>query len=114
MNITERRQHPRYSTSGLQAAVTVRDPSTIINLYGEVVDISLSGIKIKLDPAYMEDLEGDIKISLFLPDEEIPLSVKGVLKYTKASDVGLHYLEYPADNSLNKVIARLTGVESYK
>jgi hypothetical protein len=99
----ERRQHPRYSPTGLKAAITVSDPPPIINLYGEVVDISLNGIKIKLDIPSTDDLEGDIKISLFLPDIEIPLFVRGVLKYVKDDgDVGLHYLDYPIADTLNK------------
>ena len=102
MNEMEKRQHPRYSPTELKAAITLNEPPPAVNLYGMVVDISLSGIKIKLDVPHAEDLRGDIKISLFLPDAEIPIFFKGVMKYVKDGDVGLHYLEYPIGETLNK------------
>ncbi|CAG7856345.1 hypothetical protein MCAMS1_00793 [biofilm metagenome] len=103
MSGMERRQHPRYSPAGLKVAITLSKPSDIVNLYGEVVDISLCGIKIKLDVPSTDDLEGDIKISLFLPDIEIPIFVKGVLKYVNEDgNLGVHYLDYPIADTLNK------------
>jgi hypothetical protein len=103
MNGKDRRQHPRYSQTGLKVAITLNISTDIVNLYGEVVDISLGGIKIKLDVPTTDDLEGDIKICLFLPDIEIPIFVKGVLKYvSEDGTLGLHYLEYPIAETLNK------------
>jgi c-di-GMP-binding flagellar brake protein YcgR len=101
MTDVERRQHPRYSANGLKAAVKLGERQEIV-LYGEVVDISLDGIKIRLDKPTEDDLEGDIEIDLFLPNTEIPITVNGILKHINGTgQLGLHYLSYPVAETLN-------------
>jgi hypothetical protein len=102
MTDTERRQHPRYSANGLKAAVKLGEFNEQVVLYGEVVDISLDGIKIKLDKPTDDDLAGDIEIDLFLPNTEIPITVNGVLRHINGTgQLGLHYLHYPVAETLN-------------
>lgn len=93
MNAAERRLHPRFNPWGLKAKITFDDANEI---EGDVVDISLTGIKIKLATPAADDLNGKIKIALFLPETGIPFSITGILKHRiNPVELGLHYVENP-------------------
>ncbi|CAG7857490.1 hypothetical protein MCAMS1_02330 [biofilm metagenome] len=113
MTAIERRLHPRVYPQGLRAKIFLETASDPINLEGDVLDISLTGIKIKLDKP-SEDLDGKIKIALSLPDTGIPLTITGILKHqANASELGLHYVDNPDVDSLDRLLFECTKLAKH-
>lgn len=108
MTATERRLHPRVCPQGLRATIFVDSQPVPLSFEGDVLDISLTGIKIKLDKP-SGDLDGNIKIALALPDTGIPLTISGVLKHQRnLSEVGLHYIDRPDNDKLDRLLFECT------
>ncbi len=92
----ERRQSPRINPSGLKATIYLEPSHDPAYMEGEVIDISYTGIKIRLNTPITNNIDGKIKIQLFLPDSGIPLSITGILKHQNAhSEIGMHYVQGP-------------------
>jgi hypothetical protein len=92
----ERRQHHRLNPRGLQARIYLGTRIDPTRLEGEVIDISFTGIKIRLKSPIADDLAGKIRIELLLPDSGIPFSITGILKHQhNPTDLGLHYVGNP-------------------
>lgn len=92
----ERRQHPRFNPNGLKASIFLESSHDPSKVEGKVVDISYTGIKIKLDTPMAADMDGKIRIELCLPDSGIPFSISGILKHQlNSSELGLHYVDSP-------------------
>jgi hypothetical protein len=92
----ERRQSPRINPSGLKATIYLEPSHDPNYMEGEVIDISYTGIKIRLNTPITNNIDGKIKIQLFLPDSGIPLSITGILKHQSAhSEIGMHYFQGP-------------------
>jgi PilZ domain len=99
MTAAERRQHPRFNPRGLKANIILEPPHDPANVEGKVVDISYTGIKIKLNTPTAADMAGKIRIELFLPDSGIPFSISGILKHQlNASELGFHYGDSPGED----------------
>ncbi len=72
----EKRAYPRYSPVGLSAGITVEKPGQdLISMAGEIIDISCTGIKIKLDSPITENLDGKVKIEFAFPKSGIPVKI---------------------------------------
>lgn len=113
MTASERRLHPRVSPEGLRAKIFLEPPNDPHQLEGDVLDISLTGIKIKLD-APPGDINGKIKIALLLPETSIPLSITGVLKHQLSpSEVGLHYVGSPNADALDRLLFECTKLAKH-
>jgi hypothetical protein len=113
MSAVERRQHPRIYPQGLRAKIFLDSQPDPLNLEGDVLDISLTGIKIKLDKP-SGDLDGKIKIALSLPDTGIPLSITGILKHqANASELGLHYIGNPDADALDRLLFECTKLAKH-
>jgi c-di-GMP-binding flagellar brake protein YcgR len=96
MTEAERRQHPRFNPRGLKASIFLEPPHDPSKVEGEVVDISYTGIKIKLNTPTAAEMDGKIRIELFLPDSGIPFSISGILKHhNNSGELGLHYADSP-------------------
>lgn len=99
----DRRQHPRFNPHGLKANIFLNTPSESTNLEGEVVDISHTGVKIKLKTVMpvCDDLK--IRIEFLLPDSGIPFSISGILKHYQLdpTELGLHYVDCPVVEALD-------------
>jgi hypothetical protein len=95
--VIENRKHPRFNPQGLIANITIVPPSPAehIMLKGIVIDMSYSGIKIKLSEMMPKDIpESKIKIHLTLPNSGLPFTIQGVIKYMNDDAVcGLNYLQ---------------------
>jgi hypothetical protein len=89
----DKRLHPRYMPQGIQASITFEHPPhDPLCTNGEVIDISCTGIKIKLSTPLAAIMDGKIKILLVLPDSGIPLTITGIIKHQKSpSECGLQY-----------------------
>ncbi len=96
MSYAERRQSPRIQPDGLKATIYLEPSYEPSKMEGEVVDISYTGIKIRLNMPIVDNIEGKIKIQLYLPDTGIPLSITGVLKHKNSQgEIGMHYVQGP-------------------
>lgn len=98
----ERRQSPRFNPEGLKANITLESAQDTINLEGEVVDISHTGVKLKLKEPMPVSIDRKIRIDLLLPGSGIPFSISGILKHQlNATELGLHYVDYPVVEALD-------------
>jgi hypothetical protein len=96
----DNRRHPRFSPNGLVANITIEPPlpADKIILEGIVVDMSYTGIKIKLNTPISDDIPvSEILIKLTLPKSGIQVSIHGIIKHVDAGlEYGLQYSEkYP-------------------
>lgn len=99
----ERRQSPRYCPKGLKAAICLEPSHETAYMEGEVVDISYTGIKIRLDAPAAANMDGKVRIQVYLPESGIPLTITGILKHQSApAEIGLHYAESPNVIELDK------------
>ena len=97
---TDSRRHRRFSPNGLVANITIEPPSPAdeIILEGIVVDMSYTGIKIKLNTAISDDFPvSEILIKLTLPESGVQVSIRGIIRHLNAgSEYGLQYSKkYP-------------------
>lgn len=94
---TENRKQPRFCPKNLIASISINPPppSEKITAEGTVVDMSHTGIKIKLTtPLNIDAQESTVLISLTLPESGVPVTIRGVIKHlTNESEYGLQYLE---------------------
>jgi PilZ domain len=96
MITAERRQSPRINPRGLKAMIYLEPSHDPAYMEGEVIDISYTGIKIRLNTPTANNMDGKIKIQVLLPDSGIPLSITGILKHQSAdNEIGMHYVNGP-------------------
>ena len=105
---TDKRKHQRFHPENFLATVTLTtEPSgEKINFEGTVVDMSYTGIKIKLNsPINIELDKAEININLIMPESGIPLSIKGVIKhFHKQSECGLQYTGKDSGSDINNLM----------
>ena len=98
----ERRQSPRFNPEGLKATITLDSPEDTFNLEGEVVDISHTGVKIRLKEPMPISVDHKIRIEFLLPESGIPFSISGILKHhNNSGELGLHYMDCPVVEALD-------------
>lgn len=91
----EKRNHRRHKPIALKAGVTFSTGDEEIVLDADILDISYSGIRIKLKEAIASDINGRIKINMTLPDSQTPFSIHGVLMHRPSDlECGVHYLDH--------------------
>ncbi|NJD08775.1 MAG: PilZ domain-containing protein [Methylococcaceae bacterium] len=90
---TERREHRRLKAPGIRAGVKFNDlfgRETAID--ADIVDISFSGIRVKLKQPLSLAVGDKIKITMRLPNSGTPFSVHGILKHQGTdAEVGVAY-----------------------
>ncbi len=92
---SEKRNHKRIKPKGLQAGLVFNSENREIALEADILDISYSGIRVKLKRPIATDLAGNITIHMTLPESNTPFCVHGILKHQAADDeVGLHYVDH--------------------
>ena len=103
---TERRIYPRFKIQDLTAQITFENSDSARHVAnGEVLDISYTGIKLKLDTPMFPKANSKIKIALTLPDTGIPLTISGMIKHqSSAAEVGLQYLDHPDKNDFDDLV----------
>lgn len=92
----EKRIHRRVKPRGLQAGISFNSSTAReVSLNAEILDISYSGIRVKLHNPISADVAGKIKITMVLPESGTPFSVHGILKHQHIdSECGLHYVDH--------------------
>lgn len=91
----ERRSDLRVTPSTLKADIRpslLSDKNT--SIHAETLDISRTGIRIKLEEPLKSTSESTIKITMYLPDSKAPFSVLCILKNQHSNtEYGLHYIQ---------------------
>ena len=98
----ENRKHERFKPQGLDAIITIYPPAPKEEIYlqGTVVDMSYSGIRVKLCSAMPTDIpESKILINFTMPKSGLPIKIKGIIRHIDAeSECGVKYAQqYPKD-----------------
>lgn len=107
MNI-EKRKYPRYTPKGLLANITLYPPGAgdLIELPGEVIDISYTGIKIRLSQPFAVDINhGQIRIDIVMPQSGVPIRIQGILRHiTDTCDFGLQFANQNRDQDIDDLM----------
>jgi hypothetical protein len=91
----EKRIHKRIKPRGLQVGLVINSAKQEIELDAEILDISYSGIRVKLKQPIATDLIGNVRINMTLPESNTPFCVHGILKHQASNDeCGLHYIDH--------------------
>lgn len=102
---TDKRKHPRFNLKGVHADVIISNPVSENSIYleGNMVDMSYSGIRIRLLSEMPQNLpDSNVKIVLTLPSSGICCTIKGSIRHINAdSEVGLHYSDYHKENEVD-------------
>lgn len=93
---SERRNHSRVKPKDLQADISpshLSDQETSLN--AEILDISRTGIRIKLNEPLDNNVHGKVKITMYLPESGDPFSVHCKLQNQHSdTEYGLHYTDH--------------------
>ncbi|WP_428355026.1 PilZ domain-containing protein [Methyloprofundus sp.] len=92
---SEKRRHPRVEPNDLSAQILIsRPPDEELTMDGVVVDLSYSGIKIKLNSPLVAKVKDKITITLKLPKTGIPIRIHGVIIHCHTeSECGVHFID---------------------
>ncbi len=101
----ERRSHQRVKPKNVQVDVSPSDFSdqeTAVN--AEILDISRTGIRIKLSKPIDTSTQDKLCITMVLPESGVPFIVHGLLKHQHSkTEYGLHYTDH-AEASIDDMI----------
>jgi PilZ domain len=102
MTASDRRHYPRFNPRGLRANIVLESSQDTINLEGEVVDISHTGVKIRLNSPMPHCNDRRIRINFLLPESGIPFSISGILKHQlNSTELGFQYVDNPVVEELD-------------
>ena len=91
----EKRNHQRVKPKGLQAGIIFNSDSQEIILDADIIDISYTGIRVKLKLPIASTIDGPIRINMILPESKTPFSVHGILKHqANQQECGVHYVDH--------------------
>ncbi|WP_031433461.1 PilZ domain-containing protein [Methylomarinum vadi] len=101
----DRRRHHRVKPKKMQVAVYPDHPcDQETSLNAEILDISRSGIRIKLSQPAQTRVNEKIKITMILPESGEPFSVHGILKHQHLDgEYGVHYTDH-AEGSIDDML----------
>ena len=102
------RERPRFNPQGLDAVISISppQPAEVINLVGNVVDMSYSGIKIKLHEAMPVDIpKSKIEINIKMPESNVPITIKGIIKHLNDdSECGVKYSNEHSEDKVDDLM----------
>jgi len=105
---TDNRKHPRFCPKGLTANISIESlpPKDKIILEGTIIDMSYTGIKIKLNTPFKESLQKSIiLINLTLPESGVPITIRGTIKHlNNDSECGLQYAKTHTENDVDDLM----------
>lgn len=91
----DKRIHKRIRPKGLRAGLIFNSAQQEIALDADILDISYTGIRVKLKHPIAADMTGNIRINMILPESNTPFCVHGILKHQTSNDeCGLHYVDH--------------------
>ncbi len=93
---SEKRSHPRLKPSNIKAEVfSTQSSAQELSLNAEIVDISQTGIRIKLKKPLDASLHEKLEITMVSPGSNTPFTVHGTLKHQHSdTEIGLHYTDH--------------------
>ncbi len=104
----EKRTRIRFNPEGLVAHIIIEPPPPDAEIVfdGLVVDMSYSGIKIKLNQPLSQDIEeGELRITLILPESGVPVSIHGMIKHIQEKQqCGLQYTDQHNEKELDSLM----------
>jgi c-di-GMP-binding flagellar brake protein YcgR len=103
----DRRKHVRIQAKDIQAAIILTDEHGLeAEMLGELLDMSYSGVRIKLREPMPADLpDGNISIVLTMPESGIKAKIKGFLRHTiEPSHLGLEYVDEHHEHSVDEFL----------
>lgn len=104
----DKRNHRRFNPEGLTAHIIIDPPppDEEIVIDGQVVDMSYSGIKIKLKQPLTHDVEqAELRISIVLPESQVPVSIHGMIKHVQdRHECGLQYAEKHTEDDIDDLM----------
>jgi hypothetical protein len=104
----DKRKHARIKPDDLSAVITISPPApdNQITLKGLVLDMSASGIKIKLFSAMPANIpKSKIKIDMVMPKSGLPITIKGIIKrLDNQSECGIKYHQEHPDKTLDNLM----------
>jgi len=108
----ERRNHLRVKPKNVQADIHSIDPSIHeTSVSGEILDISLTGIRIRLSNPLGKNIDDNLKITLISPESGTPFTVHGTLKHLHSdTEYGVHYTHH-IDGSIDDVLFECEKLE---
>ena len=92
----EKRSQRRVKSKNVKADVfSTHSPEEEIALNAEILDISRTGIRIKLSNPLDTSLHDRLRITMFLPESGAPFTVHGLLKHQHSeTEYGLHLSDH--------------------
>ena len=105
---TDKRECQRYSTSNLNAVITISPPppDELISLEGTVLDMSQKGVKIKLHTPMPSGIPtSKILINIVMPQSGLPVKIRGFIRHmNEESECGINYDKNHSDDELNNLL----------
>jgi len=112
----EKRQFPRFKTQGLNAVLTFYQANSNeqLVLKGEVLDMSLTGIKIKLFTALPAGLnDSKINIALRSAHSKVPMNINGVIRHSAASlQCGMQFAQEMPKQAADDLLFECTRIQT--
>lgn len=101
----EKRSHRRVKPSNIQADVSSAHASDEeVDLSAEILDISRTGIRIKLSKPLDTSIHDKLKINMILPESGTPFTVHGQLKHQHSeTEYGIH-LTHHVEGSVDDML----------
>ncbi|MGY6277129.1 PilZ domain-containing protein [Methylomonas sp. MgM2] len=104
----DKRNHKRFNPEGIAAHIIIDPPPPAeeIVIDGHVVDMSYSGIRIKLNTPLLPHIEvAELRILIILPESGVPLSIHGTIKHIHdRHHCGLQYADKHTEDELDSLM----------
>lgn len=104
----DQREHQRYIPPDLNAVITISPPppDDLISLEGTVLDMSHTGIKIRLHSAMPLDIPtSKILINIVMPKSGLPVKIRGFIRYmSEESECGIKYHKDHGEDELESLL----------
>ena len=103
---SDRRRHTRFTLSGLSAEIVIsKEDGRTLHVAGNIVDISYTGIKIKLHETVTADINDKIKIDLQLPESGIPIAISGkIVHRLSATECGIYFGDRHDESAVDELM----------
>lgn len=103
----DRRNELRTDAKGLKAKISVYQPNgSILVADANLLDVSRSGIKLRVTKPLVAELDDKVQLEVLLPDVNIPVIVNAVVVHTKPdSEYGMHYIDVRPEDPLDLLIS---------
>ncbi|MFW5444469.1 MAG: PilZ domain-containing protein [Methylococcaceae bacterium] len=92
----ERRSHARVKPENFKADISHHHSSEQeFDLSADIINISRTGIRIKLSESLDLSIHKNLRITMTLPDSGTPFTVHGILKHQHSeNEYGVHYTDH--------------------